>query len=235
MAKLKDNLYKFYDLNNGTYHCAVTVGKAQATRQKEGSAALGELIPHLPPEMQAKIIPDYIKQLSFPGAQAIAEKLEPSVDGAPSPEQAAQMAQQLQQENAELKQALEGDTVKAQAVLDKAKIDADVKLEIERMRSEQSAAKNETQLAVAQIGADVKLLIDSMGLFMAERARVGVEGHEVGMAALSQGHERDMAEAGHARSLEAGAVTADQQAEQAEAERQHQAEMAAAAARQTGV
>jgi hypothetical protein len=239
VAKLKDNLYKFYDLNNGTYHCAVTVGKAQATRQKEGSAALGELIPHLPPEMQAKIIPDYIKQLSFPGAQAIAEKLEPPTDGAPNPEQAAQMLQQLQEENAQLKQAAEGDTIKAQSTLQKAELDNTAKVEIEKARldaqAQKTAADNETKLAVAQIGADVKLLMDSISLFMAERARVGVESHETGQTMRSQQHEREMAEAGHARALEQGDVQAAQSAKQAEAERAHQAEMAdAAAQRGTG-
>ncbi len=233
VAKLKDNLYKFYDFNNGTYHCAITVGKAQATRQKEGSAALGELIPHLPPEMQAKIIPDYIKQLSFPGAQAIAEKLEPSPDGAPSPEQAAQMVQQLQQENAELKQAMEGDTIKAKAMLDKAHVDADVKMQIESAKidaqAQKTAADNETKIAVAELGAKV----DRLALFLEERARLGVQAHEVGMGAMDQQHQREMAEAGHARTMEQGQVSAEQQAEQAEAERQHQAEMAATAARQT--
>lgn len=226
VAKLKDNLYKFYDFNNGTYHCAVTVGKAQATRQKEGSAALGELIPHLPPEMQVKIIPTYIKQLSFPGAQAVAEMLEPSQDGAPSPEQAAQMAQQLQQENAELKQALEGDTVKAQAVLQKAQIDAETKQAIEAARldaqAQKTAADNETKLAVAELGAKV----DRLALFLEERARLGVQAHEAGMAGMEQQHARDMAETQHAQSLESGAVSAEQQAEQAEAERAHQADMA---------
>ncbi len=234
-AKLKDNLYKFYDLNNGTYNVTVTMGKATATRRREGAQALGELLPHLPPEMQAKIIPDYIKQLSFPGAQAIAEKLEPSQDGQVPPEQAAAMLQQAQQQIQELQQAIEGDTVKAKATLDKAALDAETKKQIESaklaQKDESEAAERETKLAVAQIGADVKLLMDSMSLFMAERARVGVEGHEAGMTAVSQQHEREMAEAGHERALEAGEASAAQTAEQAEAERAHQADMQAEAQR----
>jgi hypothetical protein len=221
-AKVKESLWKFYDLNNGTYACTVTMGKASATRRQEGATALGNLLPHLPPEMQAKIIPDYIKQLSFLGAQAIAEKLEPPTDGQVPPEQAAALVQQLQEENAQLKQALEGDTVKAQATLQsaqmkaeadaaKAQLDADVKLQIEAMRSEQKAADNETKLAVAELGATVERL----ALFLEERARVGVQAHDIGMAAL-----------GHAQALEAGDVQAGTAADQAEAQRAHEAEMA---------
>ncbi len=235
-AKLKDNLYKFYDLNNGTYSVTVTMGKATATRRREGAQALGELLPHLPPEMQAKIIPDYIKQLSFPGAQAIAEKLEPSTDGQLPPEQAAQQLQQAQQQIQELQQAIQGDTVKAQATMDKAALDAETKKQIEAaklaQKDESEAAERETKLAVAQIAADVKLMMDSMSLFMAERARVGVEGHESDTLAAQQQHEREMAERGHEQGLEAGAAQAATSAEQAEADRQHQAQMAQQAAAQ---
>lgn len=226
VAKLKENLYKFYDLNNGTYHVTVTMGKASATRRAEGAQALGDIIPHLPPEMQAKVIPDWIKQLSFPGAQAIAEKLAPT-DGQVPPEQAAAQLQQLQEENQQLKQAVEGDTVKAQATLDKAKIDADVKIQIAEMQAETKAADNETKLAVAELGAKV----DRLALFLEERARVGVQGHEVGMAAMDQQHAREMGAQGHAQALEQGAVSAETQGEQAKAERQHQAEMQAEAQR----
>lgn len=243
MAKLEQSLYKFYDLNNGTYSCTVTVGKATATRREEGAAALGNLLPHLPPEMQAKIIPDYIKQLSFPGAQAIAEKLEPPTDGQADPQQMQAQIQQLQQQNQELQQAVATDKVKADATIEKAHIDAEVKA---TMSAHETAAAlegkrmdNETKLAVAEIGAKV----DRMMLFMEERARLGVQGHEVGMAAVDQAHARDMSatehaqalEAGaeqHAQGLESGAVQADTAAEQAEAQRAHEAEMAAKAAQQ---
>jgi len=227
IAKLEESLYKFYDLNNGTYHVTVTMGKASATRRAEGAQALGDIIPHLPPEMQQKVIPDWIKQLSFPGAQAIAEKLAPT-DGKMPPEQAAAQLQQLQEENAQLKQAVDGDTIKAQATLDKAHIEADVKLQIATMQAESKAADNETKLAVAELGAKV----DRLALFLEERARVGVQGHEVGMAAMQQQHALEMGEQGHAQSLEAGEVQAGTAAEQAEADRQHQAEMAERAAAQ---
>jgi hypothetical protein len=226
MAKLEASLYKFYDLNNGTYHVTVTMGKASATRRKEGAEALGQIIPHLPPEMQAKIIPDWIKQLDFTGAQAIAEKLAPT-DGNIDPAAAAAQLQQVQQENTELKQAIEGDTVKAKAALDKAGIDADVKIRIAEMQAESKAADNETKLAVAELGAK----FDRLALFFEERARLGVQGHEVGMTALQQQHAREMGEQGHAQALEQGAVTAETQGAQAEAEREHQSEMQAEAQR----
>jgi len=235
VAKMKESLWNFYDLNNGTYNCTVTMGKATATRQQEGAAALGDLLPHLPPEMQAKIIPDYIKQLSFPGAQAIAEKLAPPTDGQPSPEQAAAMVAQLQEENAQLKQAAEGNTIKAQTTLQKAEQDNTAKVAVEQARIESSERiareNNETKLAVAELGALAKQLQDTLAMFAAERSRIGVQGHEVGMTAMGQEHERAMAEAGHARAMEQGDVQAAQSAEAAEAERAHQAEMQSEAQR----
>src|ERR1035437_1146009 len=117
MATVKESLYKFYDLNNGTYHCTVTMGKATATRREEGAMALGNLLPHLPPEMQAKIIPDYIKKLSFPGAQAIPEQLEPAQEGQMDPAAAAAQMQQMQQELQQAQQAIQTDQAKQQGAM----------------------------------------------------------------------------------------------------------------------
>jgi hypothetical protein len=228
IARLKDNLYKFFDLNDGTYSCTVTVGKATATRREEGAMALGNLLPHLPPEMQAKILPDYVKQLSFPGSQAIAEKLEPPAEGQMDPQQAQATIAQLQQEL----QKLQPEQVKAQTTIQKAQIDAQAKQQATAATLEGKRMDNETKLAIAELGAK----IDRIGLFYEERARVGLEGHDVGMSAVQQAHERDMAAASHQRALEQGetahaqALEASQQqgemsTEQAEAQRAHEAEM----------
>ncbi len=217
IAKVKESLYTFYDLNNGTYACTVTVGKATATRREEGAQALGNLIPHLPPEMQVKVMPDYIKQLSFPGAQAIAEKLEPPDPNQALPPQVQQQMQQLQQENQQLHQAVQTDQVKAQAQIEAAKVkasvdaqnadkDAQVRLEIARM-------DNAARIEIARIGA-AKQAAD----IPAEAA------------------ERDLAAQQHAQALEQGqqqaAVSADQQASD-QAHQQTMAEQQQAAAAQT--
>lgn len=127
MARLKDSLYKFYDPTAGRYSTTVTVGKASATRREEGATALGNLIPHLPPEMAAVIMPDYVKQLSFPGAQGIAERLEsvlppnlqPKKEGQPDalPPQAQMQIQQLTQQVQQLTQAQQTDQVKQQGAM----------------------------------------------------------------------------------------------------------------------
>jgi len=232
IAKLQGSLYKFYDLNNGTYHAVVTMGKATATRQQEGAAALGELIPHLPPEMQIKVMPDYIKQLSFPGAQAIAEKLEPpSEDQQALPPAVQQQMQALQQQNQQLQQAVATDQVKANASIEAAKvkaaadahaaqIDADVRIKIAEM-------DNARAIEVARIGA-AKQSADIAAEAAEERLSTGLEqAHEVGITAMQQQHERDLAAQQHAQVLAQGQQQATVSATQQQSEQEHAAEMQA--------
>jgi phage-related minor tail protein len=84
-----------------------------------------------------------------------------------------------------------------------------------RADSETNRANNETKLAVAELGAKV----DRLTLFLEERARLGVQDHEVGMTAMAQAHAADQAAAGRSADTEA-----------AEAARAHEAEMAERAA-----
>jgi portal protein len=158
-VKMQKGLAKFFDLKQGTYSVAVQVGKSYTTRREEGAAALGELIPHLPPPMAAAVTPEFIEQLSFPGAHKIAEtarralppELQPPADGEEQiPPKAQQAIQQLQMQlqattklAQELHETVQTDQVKSQAKLQ------------ERMLTEQ--AENERTLAKIRADQEVKM------------------------------------------------------------------------------
>lgn len=241
IAKIEGSQYKFYDLNNGTYTTTATVGKATATRQQEGAQALGELIPHLPPEMQAKVMPDYIKQLSFPGAQGIAEKLEPPTNEG-LPPQVQQLVAQLQQQNQQLQQMVQTDQIKAQATMQAAHIKAQADLQIAQFEAQKEIElahlENAAKIEVARIGA-AKAVMDTQAAGQEERLATGLQiqheqrenaldrQHEAGLTALQQAHQADQAAQGQAA-----------QASEADAARAHEAEQAdiarQAAAKQGG-
>jgi len=195
--QLQEGEAQFFDPTRGRYAVTVTVGKANATKREEGAAALGELIPHLPPEMAAVATPDYVEQLSFPGAHKIAEKLRKALppglrdeeEGGEDPEKQA-MQQQIQQ----LQQALEGKHAEEQA-----KQQAQMQIASMKMQSEerQTAAdlefqrwkiqtEAETKIAVAELGAKV----DRLALFLEERARIGTQETDIAHEATQNEHDR---------------------------------------------
>lgn len=240
VAKLKDNLFKFYDLTNGRYAVTVSVGKATATKREEGAAALGELIPHLPPPMAAVLTPEYIEQLSMPNAHKMAEiarkalppELQQAEDGQqqqlPPQVQAQmqQMQQQLQQasqiiqtKQIEQQGSLQEAQMKSQADIQKAKMDGDIRLEIARM-------DNARAIEVARIGA-AKETLNQAAAAQEERLSTGIQvAHEVGLTAMEQQHEREMSAQQHQQGLEQGSQAAvNAQAAQA-GQQGHEAAMA---------
>ncbi len=124
----------------------------------------------------------------------------------------------VQQENQQLKQALESDAAKQRATMEKAQLDADSreKVALAEIASretialaqlEAKRADNETKLAVAELGAKVERL----ALFLEERARLGVQED----AARGRLHESAEAQAGReasAAEAERGRVAAAEQA-----------------------
>jgi hypothetical protein len=175
LAKLSKGMHKFYDLNQGRYAVTVTVGKATATRREEGAAALGALIPHLPPQMAAVATPDFVEQLSFPGAHKIAEKLrkalppelqEPDPNAPPIPPEVQQQMAAMQQQNSQMQQALQTDQAKQQATIAKAQIDAQAMLEKSKLESAASVEKArldaQATLQQADMAADRELALQVM-------------------------------------------------------------------------
>lgn len=102
-AQYEKGLVKLYDVTKGRYAVTVAVGKSYTTKREEGAAAIGELMPALPPPMAAAIAPEFIEELSFPGAHKIAEvarrALPPELQAPPDGEEAIppQVKQQLMQ------------------------------------------------------------------------------------------------------------------------------------------
>lgn len=193
-----------YDLSKGKYGVVVSVGKAFQTRMQEGSDALSNIM-QADPQLTIPLLPVWAKFQDFPGHDEvldIAKKIQPPPlqdHDANSPQA---MAQQLSQANAvihgltaQLQHAstlLQTDAVKMQG--QKAIADAKAQGEVaktalqEGAETERNRFDNETKLAVAELGAKV----DRLGLFMDERARLGVQAHDVATGAADAGHEQAM-------------------------------------------
>jgi len=251
LAKLKESLYSFYDPTAGKYAVTVTVGKASATRREEGAAALGELIPHLPPEMAAVATPDYVRQLSFPGAQKIAERLEkalppqlqPQKDGddQPDPEQLKQQLAQAQQQLQQASEMIKTDQVKQQGAMQVAQVkaqtdgqasqmDAQLKMAIAQLQAQTDLEKakmdNATKLQIAEYtlrGMQMQAEID------AREQQLGAQQQQQAQAS-SQAHEAGLAAMGHVGSRD----EQDREHEHASAESE-QARAAQAAQQDAGM
>jgi hypothetical protein len=153
-ARYEQGLVKLYDLAKGRYAVTVAVSKSFTTKREEGAAAIGELIPHLPPPMAAAVTPEFIENLSFPGAHKIAEtarralppELQEPTDGEePIPAAAQQQILQLEQ----MVQQLQPLADKNQVDLQKAHMAAQASL-AEKQLQEQA----ENQRTLAKIAAD---------------------------------------------------------------------------------
>ncbi len=205
---------KFYDLTAGRYGVTVSVGKSATTMREEGLGVLGDLIPHLPPEMAAAVTPEFISEMSFPGAQKIAEiarktlppQLQPQEEGGPDPQlQAAQQKIQALEQAIQSKQAEKQAEVAAKGQFELQKTSLQESAETQRSRE-----NNETKLAVAELGAKV----DRLALFLEERARLGVQIQDAHTQATDNAHEAGMAAIDHAHALAQGQQDHEQTLEQ---------------------
>lgn len=248
---LQQGLAKIYDLSKGRYSVTVTVGKSYATKRQEGTAILGELLPHMPPEMAMPIFPDYIEQLDFPGAHKVAEtarkalppQFQEGKDGKPNTAQLqqqlqrmGQMIEQMTQELNAKNQIIETDQIKAQQQMAVKQQDLQAKelqeqaeTERERMRLEVEAAKVEQQTALEMRKLEVQLEIEMAKLGSSEAmARAQIEQQELhhhdetALKAAEMAHET--AEHDIDRQTEQQEAEAGRQFEADQAERSRQAE-----------
>jgi hypothetical protein len=253
IAKLKDTLPKFYDLNNGKYAVTVSVGKATATKREEGAAALGELIPHLPPPMAAVLTPEYIEQLSMPNAHKMAEiarnALPPELRAATDqngqqgqiPPQVMAQVQQMQQQLQQAQQIIQTKQVEQQGSLQEAQIKAQSDQAIAAHKADTDAdrelalqvMKNAATIAVAHINASTK----GVSVMAHAQEEAQALGHEQTQNAFDRTHDVNMAQLGHQQTLEQGQQQGQQAQQQQQAQagaaqqqqqsdQQHQAEMA---------
>lgn len=178
MARLDGSLHQFYDLNNGRYAVTVTVGKATATKREEGAAALGDLIPHLPPEMAAAVTPAFIEQLSFSGAHKIAElarkALPPALqedNKSPLPPQVQAMVTQMQQQIQQLTQELQTDQAKQQATIQSTQIKAQSDQQGTQVKAQADMQLQQMKLQAEQQMAETKLRIEMDGQLQIEQMK----------------------------------------------------------------
>src|SRR6185503_616367 len=207
---------KIIDLTKGQHYVVVEVGKNAPTRRQESSSAMGQLIPSLPPELAAPLLPDYIEQLDFPGAKKMAAIIrkalppqfqEEGKDGGPNPEvmQLQQQVQQLQQAlegkfaEEQAKQAAQSDRELKKAQMDgqmaimKAQIDAEARITIAKINAQASLTEAEIKVGAADAGHQIQR----------EETLIGND-HELRVQAIDHEHEREMASVEHQQALEQG-------------------------------
>ncbi len=228
------DLHEFYDLNNGTYAVTVSIGKAHATRKEEGAQALGELIPHLPPEMAAVLMPDYVRLLSFPNAAAIADRLEQALPPQLQPHDQTQGGLPPQVQG--IIQNLQLQLQQAQQVIatKQAEKQADFVREVKLQEM-----KNAATIAVARINA-AKAAFDTVAEAQEERLADGIKlaheqreaakdrAHDVGLAAQDHMHQTLQNAQAHQQVMEQtaqqGVISSQQQADAAQFQAQNQAQ-----------
>lgn len=221
-----------YDLKKGRYSVTVEVGKSFTTRREEGVAALGELAKVIGPELTARFVDLWVKEMDFPGSEAIAERLAPPPPPAGMPPQVAQAMQAMQQKIQQLEQVIATDEAKAMAKakanIMEAQAEAQlppsssdrVKLQIADMTSARAAQAGvaEMEIKVGNADADRRVAILEMMLKVAKEERLAAQEHI--STAATQG--RDHA----ASALETAATHVHEKVTQA-AEHAHERTMAA--------
>lgn len=157
-----------YDLSKGEYAVVVEVGKSFATRQQEerdGMLALAQVAPEMVPRYADLLV----KAIGGPMAEAIAERVKPPGTDSQLPPEIQAAVTGLQQENQQLKQALETKQIEAEARFKEAELKAQSAEKI-------AAGSQATQIAVA----DVKV--------QAERERTFVDALEQRLGKLLELH-----------------------------------------------
>jgi hypothetical protein len=200
---------KLYQLTpDCDFNVAVKISKNMDTRRQEISQFLAEIVSASPEEM--RVVGDKLWQyLDVPDHEEFAERykvlllppIQQLISGqTPLPPEAQAQIAALQQQLAALKPMAD----KNLADLEKAKLeDAGESRRLmlsEAFDTRRAREDNETKLAVAELGAKV----DRLALFLEERARLGVQGHDAGMAAADRQHQVGMAQLAHAQALEQG-------------------------------
>lgn len=194
----------------GEHDVTVSVGPSLDSQREEANtladALIGnqEVLQIIGPQKAIKLLATVVKMRN-PGSsgELMASIIDP---------EGGDQSQQLQQENAMLKQHVQqvtqAATVMKQA-LDAKQVENQGRLDIERVKqdaeSQRAALDRETKITVAELSAKVERL----SLFMDERARLGAQAHETALAAADASHEQVMGDQQHQQTL-------DQQQQQAD-------------------
>ena len=213
-------MHQFYDLNVGRYDVTVTVGGSYSTRRQE-AVDVGMKLMEVLPQQAPLIAPTVIEQMDGPGHAQIAKilkkatgQLDPS-EG-PDPRMLQMQLQQLGQRLQQATDIIKTDQVKQQATVEKARIEAQASIALQRM-------KDATSIAVAEINARAKGVVsqqeaihEAIALaqqqqFESQQANMD-RAHEAAMATVSQGQEQEGADLDRQHEL----MMSQQQAAQAQ-------------------
>jgi len=212
MAPPPKPMVKHYDLNKGRYAVTVNVGKSYQTRLQAGSDQLSQLM-QAEPALVPVLSYYWAKFQDWPGHDEVAadlKKMRPpqlqDTDQNQSlqalQQQLAQQAQILATVGQQLQQAqqqLQMDTVKQQAMLQKAQMDNEARLEEARLAAQKDIEvqrlRNEAQLAAVELQASLKLKQVESTLEV-ERLSLLHDAHE---SAMTRQHEmnRDLTQHDH--------------------------------------
>lgn len=224
-----DNLFKW---GTGRYDVVASIGASYTTRRQEAADTSLELMKILAPPQAAVIAPTAVRNMDIPGNRDMADRLDrtlpPEVrndkQDEADPKQMAQELAQMQAKGQEMMQVIQGlqqaiktDQLKIEGQKELKVLDLDFKREELAFRREELHEQSEVKLSVAELGAKM----DRLALFLEERARVGAEAHQMGMAAAQAGHEGRMAQMGHAQEMESGEREHEQALEQGAMGHQH--------------
>lgn len=228
------SLVKFYDPSKGRYAVTVDVGKGSATKREEGSAALGDLIPHLPPPMAAALTPEYIENLSFDGAHKAAEiarkalppELQQQEDGQQQiPPQIQAQLQAMGQKLQQAEQFIQTKQAEQQGQIEQAKIKASADLQTTQMeiQSRERIAMIQASAQLSAVGAKVdaenaRSFVDALENRFAGQLEAHMKHltqmHEAIQATHDRAHEVGMAAVDHQKALEQGQQAHAQSLEQ---------------------
>lgn len=161
------------------------------------------------PQMAIAVAPEAVRLMNVgPEGEKMAENLEalqpPAVQAARAARDGKIDPKQLLAQNQQLKkqvQELRGLVGQAQAELKSKTDEYKNKLDVQTLKSgtdlHLAEMNNETKETVAELGAKT----ERDGLFYEERARIGIQNHEAGIAAADAGHEAHMADLTHGQNL----------------------------------
>lgn len=223
----------YYNLTSGAYTVAPTVGKSYATRRDEASAAIAAVMQAVPPEMAMAIAPAWLDEQDYPGAKKIAEiaknALPPPIRAAYDdqgqgglPPQAQALIQQLQAQNQQLQQVIQGKQAEGQITLQKTSMQEQAESQRaaldrqERLTETELRVSGQVSMAQAKVDAEnLRSYVDALetrisnvlGLHMQKLDQI----HDHVQNALQQGHERNLAIVQHQQALEQASQAAQLQ------------------------
>lgn len=157
---LMQPVMRMHDLSAGKYDLTVTTGPSFTTRREEAAAQMTELIRAFP-QAAPVIGPELAKNLDWPGADKIAEKLEAMSSGQVPPE----LKKQIEQAKAQLEQvAAENQKLKHDNAAELLKLQNQQQIAMERIKSDREIAvmklrsEEEIERAKAETNARVRLI-----------------------------------------------------------------------------